>query len=206
MEEDIMKYFRLIIISVCLFMLCGCNSQQEYSTRDIAQYRNFSGHIEMEESDFFSGVQIFPQSISEEMEEVTYLYECGSAALDNNYLIYLECRWDEAAFEIELERIGNLSVTYEGEKKDIVLEETGFSYPAYVAIYDEELMSMEYALFNEKDKRIIYIYSQLNADLEEKIDSEYLKKENADFGNEMLNAGYNMYYFEIADGVGEYVK
>lgn len=82
----------------------------------------------------------------------------------------------------------------------------GFVYPAYVAIYDEELMSMEYALFNEKDKRIIYIYSQLNADLEDKIDSEYLKKENADFGNEMLNAGYNMYYFEIADGVGEYVK
>lgn len=82
----------------------------------------------------------------------------------------------------------------------------GFVYPAYVVIYDEELMSMEYALFNEKDKRIIYIYSQLNADLEDKIDSEYLKKENADFGNEMLNAGYNMYYFEIADGVGEYVK
>lgn len=201
-----MKHIKVIILCICFFVLSGCNMQDEYRTQDIAEYRNFSGHLEMEESDLFSGVLIFPETISEQMEDVIYVYECGSLVLDNNYFIYLECVFDKEEFEKEAERIKKLSVTYNGETKNIIPEENAFEYPAYVSVYDEELLHMEYVLLNESEGKMVYVYSQLNPDSDEKIAQEYRKKENVDFENAVLNDGYNMYFFEEGKDMGLYVK
>lgn len=199
-------YFRILICFIGCFLLSGCAASEEYLTRDITEYRNFSGHISKEESDIFSGLKIFPQEISENMKETSYYYECGNFALDNNYLICLECNWKEENFQDEVERLNDLTVTYEGKTQDIIYTERGFHYPAYVSIYAEDMLSMEYALVDEETCRIIYLFSQLNSDIDEKIDVDYLKDKEDDFDSPLLSDGYNMYFFETGNGEGIYIK
>ena len=76
-----------------------------------------------------------------------------------------------------------------------------FSYPAYISVYDEEVGQMEYALIDEENKKIIYLYSRLNADIENKIDKCYLPANQKDMKNEVLRKGYNIYLFD-----GEIIK
>lgn len=178
-----------------------------YVTTDLTQYQNFSGHIQKEKTDFFSGLRIFPEKITEKMCHVSYYYECGNFALDNNYLIFLECQWENDSFEQEIARLEALHVEHNDRRKDILYMEDLFEYPAYVSVYDidqNESGSMEYALIDSNSKIITYIYSQLTSNIREKLEEKYLPLNNAE-NKEIVN-GYNMYFFEIRQGEGEYIK
>jgi len=211
-EENTMSK-RIIILGIIIGILIifvisvSVVLPQTYVTTDIKEYRNFSGHIQKEKTDIFSGLKIFPEEITEKMYPVSYYYECGNFALDNNYLIFLECQWAKEAFEQEIVRLENLHVEHNDQRKDILYMEDLFECPAYVSVYDidqNESGSMEYALIDSNDRVITYIYSQLISNIREKVEEKYLPLNNAK-GIELAN-GYNMYFFEMRQGEGEYIK
>lgn len=192
----------VIAFSICYFMLPGT-----YITTDVDEYLKMSGHIEKEESDCFSGLRIFPEKITEEMQNVSYYYECGNFALDNNYLIYLECEWADGVLEKEMDRLSTLYVEYDSERNNILYDEELFAYPAYISVYDINENGagyMEYALIDEENSKVIYIYSQLMSDINEKIDAKYLALETVK--DEWVDRAYNMYYFSTRQGEGLYIK
>lgn len=210
-DEVHMKNRMIIGLIIAIFFLSGCGTPlnaESYITTNISEYRNFKDHIEKEESDLFSGLRIFPLEITEKMQEVSYIYECGNSALDNNYFIYLNCSWQGDSFEKEIERLENISVSNNSITKTIVYDINIFSYPAYVSVYDEEVGIMEYALINQENKEIVYIYSQLNSrsELEDKIEQDYLPFASKESKNETFKDGYNMYLFEINENLSEYIK
>ena len=126
-EEVKMKKGMLMWICyiLCLLM-AGCMEPEVYSTRDITEYRKFEGHISKEKNDIFSGLKIFPTELNENMKQISYYYECGNYALDNNYLIYFECEWEDANFADEIGRLKDLSLTYGEQKKKLFMKRWDF--------------------------------------------------------------------------------
>ncbi|MCL2321850.1 MAG: hypothetical protein FWC47_07065 [Oscillospiraceae bacterium] len=61
---------------------------ESYSTRNIAEYGNYSGHIKGEENGFFTSLKIFPKELLPSATVEDYYYFCNNGALDNSYQIY----------------------------------------------------------------------------------------------------------------------
>ena len=199
----------MVIFVIALF-ICGCSlwpEKESYSTTNIDEYRNFENHIEGEKDGIFSGLKIFPVKITNQMQDVSYMYECGNIAFNNGYLIYLECSWTEESFENEIIRLQEIFVSNKDETKRVIYDEELFAYPAYIAVYDESEDRKEYALVDKDKRKTIYLYCQFqNHLLESKIESQYYAKRTENMENKLLQGGYNMYKFEIENGIFEYIK
>lgn len=199
-----------IVILIFMLFTCGCAvwpGKETYSTTNIGEYRNFEGHISEEKEGIFSGLKIFPLELTEEMHNISYIYECENVAFNNGYFIYLEGVWSEEAFEQEIQRLRSISLSYREESKKIIYDAKTFAYPAYITVFDDAEGCMEYALVDEENKRIVYLYCQFQEHLlESKVDKQYILKEQEEVENESLQKGYNMYKFEVKDGVFEYLK
>lgn len=202
MKKTILVVGIIIFIVGASFLLGKTIMPETYVTTDISEYRVFENHIKKESLDMCSGLKIFPGRISDEMSDVNYYYECGNAFLDNNYFIYLECVWSEQAYQEEVQRLADIYITYEDQKQSILYEENSFTLPAYVSIYKADelgISTIEYALVDEQNRRITYIFSQLFEDIDEKIEIEKMPLDDNDMKN------YNMYCFKEGKG-SIYVK
>jgi len=98
---------------------------------------------------------IFPQELN--CIENKYFNYCKQVKSDYGKTyrteVYLECIYDEEIFSNEINRLESFS----GKYKNVVFVEDLFSLPAYIAIYNSS-GQFEYALFDSKDNKIIYIY------------------------------------------------
>lgn len=199
-----------IVILTSMSFTVGCAAWPEketYSTTNIEEYRNFEGHISEEKEGIFSGLKIFPLELTEEIHSVSYIYECENVAFNNGYFIYLEGVWSEAAFEQEIQRLQSIFLSYGEESKRIIYDAKTFAYPAYITVFDDAEGCMEYALVDKENKRIVYLYCQFQEHLlESKVDKQYILTGQEEVENESLQQGYNMYKFEVKDGVFEYLK
>lgn len=163
-----------------------------------------TGHIENEGTDIRSGLLIFPDTL-EGLQDVEYQYSCKEGTLDNSYFIYLSATYAEDAYRTEKERLSNIQCTVKLPNKTvnnaIEYSKTLFYYPAYVAVYNTN-MSFEYALTDDENNRIRYVYIKLyeGADY---LTEEYLPLEFK--GKSMLNydtswQNQNIYYATDANG------
>lgn len=181
---------------------------EQYETTNQSDYGEYSGHIEKEKDDLFSKLYIFPNEIANGVTVNQYYYYCDNASLDNSYKIYLECTYSQNDFAKEAERLSKLQTEYNGETKNIIVANNGFHFPAYVAVYEEKLNTYEYALVDEENSKIIYIYAQICGLDKEIIDNIYLPvdfkvpSELEDKGWE----GFNLYYFRISNGERDMVE
>ena len=178
-----------IVVSIAIFLILavfvqvGSRIDQEYSTNQASEYGNWDGHIDRERESMESGLFLFPEDISS-AKDSDYFYYCGIDYHSiSQYLIYAAVTYPEDTYKKEVERIANtkckvqLSASDAGDTVTNSVEYTKklFVYPAYIAIYASNL-SYEYALLDEENHRIIYVYLQMK-DANGMIPDEYLPLE-----------------------------
>ena len=131
----------------------------EYSTSSIADYGNYSGHIEVEKEGFFTLLEIFPKEIPGSAKVEDYYYYCNNGMIDNSYQLYLSCLYNDSDFTLEKERLESLELAFKDEIHKPILTDEGFNYPAVVTIFDDQ-DSFEYALIDDEKKAITYVFAQ----------------------------------------------
>lgn len=193
----------LLIFTIIKFLFDGVFScGHEFRTKDLSQYGKYYGHIEKEREQLNSYLMIFPKVLPNSARVQNYYYFCSNKGFDNSYEIYLNCTLNESDYVNEIKRMFQIRMKYKGEIHNVIHDTVGFNYPAYITVFNS-YGTFEYALVNEAERQIVYIYSQVKGKgLDKKvIDTRYMAK---DFvipvklrGSE--SEGYNMYYYKIND-------
>lgn len=174
----------VVILFIALFWIIFQSIDsiaEEYMTIKTEEYGNWDGHIDSEGENIESGLYIFPEQIDMAKDSQYYYYCSNHNSSLSEYLIYAEVTYTKEDYLKEQERISNIKCEVklspeEGEiTNNVLYSEELFMYPAYIAIYASNL-SYEYALLNEKEQKIIYIYSQLK-DANNILPTEYLPLE-----------------------------
>ncbi|MBU3136381.1 zf-HC2 domain-containing protein [Clostridium gasigenes] len=144
-------------------------------TTNISDYREFDT-IHNEEQCMWSNLYVFPEKINNPDKVKSYYYYCDNKGLfDNSYQMYLESEFSEDEFKEEVKRLSEIKVKYEGDENSIVYNNNDFKYPAYVAIKDNDC-TYEYALVDDENNRVMYVYTRFMYESDIKFDKEYLPK------------------------------
>ena len=144
-------------------------------TTNISDYREFDT-IHNEEQCMWSFLYVFPEKINNPDKVKSYYYYCDNKGLfDNDYQMYLESEFSEDEFKEEVKRLSEIKVKYEGDENSIVYNNNDFKYPAYVAIKDKDC-TYEYALVDDENNRVMYVYTRFMYESDIKFDKEYLPK------------------------------
>lgn len=198
----------LFCVVVYLFLFCSGGIWQEYVTVSPSEYGNWNGHIDYEREEIESGLYIFPEDISEALEVDYFYYTALDYHSISNILIFTEVTYSEEDYKTEKERLAGLKCEITLSEKEqpvsnsIVYSEDLFSYPAYVTIYGSNL-SYEYALVDEQNNRIIYVYAKMK-DLNEIIPDKYLPIEAIDKNMYENNSWDNINIYFAEDQNGDY--
>jgi hypothetical protein len=180
---------------------------ERYATIDTSNYGIYEGHIEAERQDLFSGLFIFPERISENASDVYYFYSCESGGFDNSYQQFLKCTYAEEEYNAEIERLKGIKCVIPLKDGPVVntveFSDTKFGLPAYITAYASHGM-YEYALCNDADKTIVYVYLQLIGNDRVVFSKEYLPLEFQD-GKSLLEdtsfGNTNIYYAYQGNGI-----
>ncbi len=156
----------LIVLALALSNLAKGDTRER--SQDTADYRKWSV------PEKYTHFLIFPEEIPAEAEEVEYYYQYESGWDRPMSQIYLSYRLNENAYATEQERLSSLTYTDRtGETRSVEYDTASFGYPAYVTIagYD---FCYEYALLNEKEHTIVYIYAMNTVSDDLQFNDEFL--------------------------------
>ena len=156
----------LIVLALALSNLAKGDTRER--SQDTADYRKWSV------PEKYTHFLIFPEEIPAEAEEVEYYYQYESGWDRPMSQIYLSYRLNENAYATEQERLSSLTYTDRtGETRSVEYDTTSFGHPAYVTIagYD---FCYEYALLNEKEHTIVYIYAMNTVSDDLQFNDEFL--------------------------------
>ncbi len=178
-----------------------------YFTNDIAEYGEFDGHYEYEEGDRWTGLFLFPETLSENATEVEYCYYSHPMFLDSGYEIYLDATYPKMEFDAEVQRLKEISCTVTlNQKGESVTNRVQYvegqcPYPAYVTICDYGGV-YEYALVDEENCRIIYVYMQyvMNAYTPKKYHLVRGNDRIEGLEQNYFEGGFHLYYAEDENG------
>lgn len=183
-----------------------------YETTDPLQYGHFSGHYEGEDADRFTGLYVFPKRLPAKVEDVEYYYGAYPVFLGSSYEIYLATTYPKDVYEKEKERLSDIECTIERSAEgDTVTNHIRYTeeqseYPAYVTICDYNGI-YEYALLDEDNCRIIYVYMQYCDG--ENVPKEYWLVKNDSRAESVWYKGeddFNLYFAEDESGDFMYYK
>ena len=156
----------LIVLALALSNLAKGDTRER--SQDTADYRKWSV------PEKYTHFLIFPEEIPAEAEEVEYSSQYESGWDRPMSQIYLSYRLNENAYATEQERLSSLTYTDRtGETRSVEHDTTSFGYPAYVTIagYD---FCYEYALLNENEHTIVYIYTMNTVSDDLQFNDEFL--------------------------------
>ena len=156
----------LIVLAIALSNLAKGDIRER--SQDVTDYGKWSV------PEKYTRFLIFPEKIPAEAEEVEYYYQYESGWGRPMSQIYLSYRLDEDAYAKEQERLSSLVYTDPaGETRAVEYDTASFGYPAYVTIagYD---FCYEYALLNEKEHTIVYIYAMNTVSDDLQFNDEFL--------------------------------
>lgn len=183
-----------------------------YTTDEPYRYGIVSGNVATEEKERKSGLLILPKLKPDGSIKVeNYYYSCKEAFLTNEYQLFAEISMSREDYLKEVERLENIKIKYVGnqeEYKDMVntsyIDEENFNYKAIVTIYSDFGNNYEYALLDENNNRIIYVYLQSVGTNDIKFDKEYLpiskqqdKEPDYAENEEDKDFGYSIYQFRL---------
>ena len=143
----------LSMVGISFFLTRMLRGDVRESSSDVADYRSWSL------SEQYSHLLIFPETVPAGSRDTAYYYRYESGYTRPMCQIYLSCYLDGETYAAEVERLAALA--YESRSsgyQTVRYDETSFSCPAYVTIegYD---FCYEYALTDEGEKRIVYVYA-----------------------------------------------
>ena len=173
---------------------------ESYTTRNIADYGNYSGHMEVEKEGIFTLLSIFPKEIPKSAEVKDYYYFCNNGGLfDNSYQIYLVCSYNQEDFEKEKDRLHSLEISFRGNIHKPIITDTGFDFPAVVTMFGHK-ESFEYTLFDDETRTVVYVYAQSMGIKKSVVPSEYRPK-GFEPSEDLLTewGAYSYYLFKYDD-------
>ena len=177
-----MKKLALFLLLFLLFFTTGCDKD---SVNGIEKYdKNY--FIDKYSSDIDTDLAIFPDS-KENIINGTFKSTIEYGLFDSSGFILLNAHYSEENYRSELDRLSKINITITetcrpNTKKYtnyIKYDESSYNYPAYVSI-DGFTSKYEYALLNEKDFEIIYVYIAY-PDLKDENYNKYLKKDKKEY-------------------------
>ncbi len=177
-----------LIIFVWL-VITGGFPKETSKVEDYLCKENYLGHGQL---------LIFPEELPKYDDGITYYFYCRDTIFQPTCQIYLKCTYNEDDYEKECDRLSNISVTYEGQTQNIRFEENSFTLPAYVAM-NGWCSCYEYALVNEAEHTIEYIYLQQNVEDAIKFDLDKLPDTFGIQEYEGLSE-FSIYHFETPNG------
>lgn len=180
----------ITILSGCSVRLSSL-AAKEISTSDTSRYGKFSSF------EIRGGLLLFPKSIPKDASVNGYYYsQIIPQFIGTYYQIYLNITLPEDEYKAEVERLSKIKKgtknELDGNKTscDIKYDKSNFIYPAYVAMLGYNGTS-EYALLDEKEHKIIYIFIQIREKNDIKFDKKYLPKGYKNAGD--CNESFSIY-------------
>ena len=147
--------FVIAIIITILIVKVVNNDVNVYN--DISKYHEYLVSLRNSD-DVHSDLLIFPEE-SKNYQVNEFKYFSRNGLFDGNYFFYLEVKLGDDFFS-EVNRIKNISIDYNGIIKKPIYEKEYFGLPCYITIFDG-FDTYEYALINEEEKTITYLFNQL---------------------------------------------
>lgn len=199
MKNKIIKFLPvIIIILVVIFTFIILNYT---SSKEIIGINNYDKNYYLENylEDLDSSLEIFPDN-KNNFINATFKSSLQTNLFDTDGYIILKTKYNKIDFDNEINRLKNISMTikekcYKDSKEhtnNIIYDEESYDYPAYITI-DGFAYIYEYALINEKDLEITYVYLSYPTTNNDNY-SKYLKKDKSKYNgnNENLKL-YSMY-------------
>ena len=184
-------FLGILLIVLALVGVGGYFTIHPKANTDVSKY--------MDKSEFSGkgNLLIFPDKVNEG-EVLDYYYWNRGGVFDDDYQIYLVCKYDEDKFHDEVSRLTNTSVTYKSDTHTINNNTTDYKFDAYETINNWDC-GYEYALVDEANRTIYYVHLEF-IDEDEVIFDHSLLPDS--YGAELDNPmdGYNMYAFQEGEG------
>ena len=198
----------LLVIIVRLLLTLGIISFSFLAPEDnITGIDNYHKeyYIEKYHGDLASNLLIFPDNITK-LIEPTFLSSLKTNFFDTDGYIILKTKYTYEDFNEEVNKLSNLKMTinetcYSNSKQYtnyIKYDNISYEYPAYITI-DGFDNTYEYALLNEDNLEIIYLYLSY-PNINNKQYQEYLKKDKSIYAKTGTINSYSMYNHSFDNG------
>lgn len=157
----ILVVFKYIIFYIFLVLIVVLESIDQGETYKGIEEYNKTAILEENGSDFNSDMRIFPDDISE-FKNGEYIAHIDSALIDTDAYIFLKADYNSDTYLKEKDRLSNINCvvsTPNGKSwtQDVYYDDKTYKYPAYIAT-DGFTNTYEYALLDEENKSIIYVF------------------------------------------------
>lgn len=157
----------VLVIFGTLFICWIIQGPKQESSRSLETYGEWS----LPEK--YSTLLIFPETVPNSATDISYYYKFQEGWNRPICQLFLACTLAEGDFVSEKQRLSEIAISSEAGTDRVKYDENAFLYPAYVAIegYD---FCYEYALLNEEDRQIFYVYAMNTIYRDVKFDRKYL--------------------------------
>lgn len=190
-------YVLLVLLTA---VLTGCTAPS-YQAHGIEEY-DLQAIVDECVGDLDSSLLVFPDAEIVAAAKAEYTAMLYTGLFDTDGEIVLECTYDKEVFEQEGQRLSGLSMTIaSGEESHVntaLYDADSYNYPAYITI-DGFGHTYEYALMDEENLRIIYVYLAYPDD-ESGVDARYLKRDAAVYEAEDTFDRFSMYNHSFDGG------
>lgn len=176
----------LFFILFLLFLFGGPTER----TTDIAKYEETMSKYPYVQTGFIT----FPETIQESATDTDFYFSFKDTWDDPTCEVFLQCTYNAADYQAELERLENTKKQYGSVKRYLLRDEEGrFEYPAYIAI-DANNYAYEYVLLTG-EQQMTYIYTSFMDEVNlKKIPGQYLPSDYDSKKNQMRPMeGYSIY-------------
>ena len=166
-----------------------------------------SAIVEKYHANIDSNLSIFPDEIKAVEGTASYYAFISDEFFDKNPEIFLQCEYTVENYLLEIERLKSISITIKYRDQSytnyIKYDEEMYAFPAYIAI-DGFGSKYEYALLNEKEHVITYLYlAYPGKDQFEKY-PDYVKENHSSYNKSCLDC-FTIYAHSF-DGGRSYVE
>ena len=193
-----------IIALICTISLYSCGpepgSSDAYHAEGAENY-NKDVIIEKYAGDLDSDLSLFPDEIV--TDKIEYSADFQPNLFDTDGSMILSCMYRDEQFSDEISRLRALSKTidFDGEQytNTVMYDEDTYSYPAYITI-DGFGNTYEYALIDQFNNRIVYIYLSYPDDKTLEQYRDYVKKDLSVYEEENTEDAYSMYNHSFDGG------
>jgi len=176
----------LFFILFLLFLFGGPTER----TTDITKYEETMSKYPYVQTGFIT----FPERIPNSATDTDFYFSFKDTWDDPTCEVFLQCTYDVADYQAELERLENTKKQYGSVKRYLLRDEEGrFEYPAYIAI-DANNYAYEYVLLTG-EQQMTYIYTSFMDEVNlKKIPGQYLPSDYDSKKNQMRPMeGYSIY-------------
>ena len=179
-----------VIAIAFIFLLFFFFGGPPKTTKNVAKYQqtmeeNMTREYGKARTEFLTFPKEIPDSAFEQDTKPEFYNYFQDTFDDPTYEVYLKCKYNEADYESELDRLSNEKILLDNSDR--------FNYPAYIAI-DHNDYSYEYAL-DLGDNSIAYIYVAWKSKIKEikKIPTDYLPRDYEESLTSEAGSYFNLY-------------